>query len=184
MSTTNPFPAIGESWSTPVGMDHCPVCACRGGLFLSDEPNTCLCGAEYEGLSRTTLTTVPEAGDKDVIIRAPREDLQHKVFDVMDTKRGEPYPRRSLAYWTVNGTPRQTGPGRHVLFTEDGETVDYIAPICYVEDGKLWFDFLSPTKLKAPREPPTRGFAYCDFGSTRWHDWDSFVATDEVNGDD
>lgn len=161
------FPAEGTTWQTPFGLDECPVCG-TPGIFVSEEPGKCLCGAEFGGLSTTKLLTVPERGEQDVIIRASEEDVHHKVFDYMDVERGEPYPRRSLAYWRVSGTPRRTGPGRAIMFSTDGETVDYFAPICTVEEGRIWFAFLQPVSFEAPKEPPTRGFTYVDWGEFPW----------------
>lgn len=163
----NPLPEEGTIKQTPVGLDACPVCATKG-LFVSEEPSKCLCGAELAGLSTTEIVTVPERGEKDVIIQAPEKDLRHKVFDYMDLADNDIYPRQSLAYWRVNGTPQQTGPGRTIMFSTDGERVHFEAPICTVEEGKIWFDFLSPVHRELPTEPPTRGFKYFEWGDYRW----------------
>jgi len=103
-----------------------------------------------------------------VIIRASEADLRHKVFDYMDLANNDIEPRRSLAYWRVNGTPQRTGPGRTIMFSTDGETVDFDAPICTTEEGKIWFDFLRPTSYEVPVEPPTRGFRYFEWRDYRW----------------
>ncbi|SDL09666.1 hypothetical protein [Natronorubrum texcoconense] len=163
----NPLPAEGTTLQTPVGFDDCPVCG-TAGIFLTDEPGTCMCGAEFGGLSTTEIVTVPDRGEQDVLIRASEDDLRHKVFDYCDGTDLGDNPRRSLAYWRVNGTPRQTGPGRAVLFSTTSETVDYYAPICTAEEDKLWFAFLYPTRFEVPAEPPTRGFKYVDWGDWPW----------------
>lgn len=163
----NPIPPEGKTWSTPVGLDKCPACATRG-IFVTDEPGTCMCGAELGGLSTTELVSAPDRGEQDVIIQASEDDLRHKVFDYCDGTDLGDNPRRSLAYWRVNGTPQRTGPGRTIMFSTDGETVDYHAPICTVEDGKIWFAFLHPTKYEAPVDPPTRGFKYFEWRDYRW----------------
>jgi len=87
-------------------------------------------------VSTTELVSAPERGEQDVIIRASEADLRHKVFDYMDLANNDIEPRRSLAYWRVNGTPQRTGPGRTIMFSTDGETVDFDAPICTTEEGK------------------------------------------------
>lgn len=161
MKTELPFPEVGEEWMTPYGFDECPVCV-TPGLFVSEKPNECMCGAKFGGLSRTELLEVPDRGEQNVIIRAAKDDLEHKVFHIQDCEPGEPYPRQSLAYWRVSGTPQQTGPGRKIMFSEDGDRVDYHAPICTVEEGKIWFAFLSPVDYEVPKEPPTRGFTYVE----------------------
>jgi len=107
-------------------------------------------------------------GEQDVIIRASEADLRHKVFDYMDLANNDIEPRRSLAYWRVNRTPQRTGPGRTIMFSTDGETVDFDAPICTTEEGKIWFDFLRPTSYEVPVEPPTRGFRYFEWRDYRW----------------
>lgn len=163
----NPLPEEGKTLKTPYGLDDCPVCG-TPGIFVSDEPGTCLCGAELGGLSTTEIVTVPDRGQQDVIIRASEDDLRHKVFDYCDGTDLGDNPRRSLAYWSVQGTPQRTGPGRTIMFSTDGETVDYYAPICTVEEGRIWFHFLYPTRFEVPTEPPTRGFKYFDWGDWPW----------------
>jgi protocatechuate 3,4-dioxygenase beta subunit len=54
------------------------------------------------------------------------------------------------------------------MFSTDGETVDYYGRICTVEEGRIWFQFLYPTRFEAPTEPPTRGFKYFDWGDWPW----------------
>lgn len=163
----SPLPDEGTIKQTPYGLDSCPVCR-TAGIFVSDQPSTCLCGAELSGLSTTEIVTVPDRGERDVIIRAPERDLRHKVFDYMDLANNDIHPRQSLAYWRVNGTPQRTGPGRVIMFSTGGETVDFFAPICTAEEGRIWFDFLSPTNFEVPAEPPTRGFKYVDWGDWPW----------------
>lgn len=163
----NPIPPEGTTWQTPVGLDECPACRTSGDI-VCDEPGECLCGAKLGGLSTTELVSAPERGEQDVIIHASEADLRHKVFDYMDLANNEIDPRRSLAYWRVNGTPQRTGPGRTIMFSTDGETVDFDAPICTSEEGKIWFDFLRPTSYEVPVEPPTRGFRYFEWRDFRW----------------
>ncbi len=163
----NPLPKEGTTLHTPSGLDRCPVCA-TPGIFLSDEPGACLCGAAFGGLSTTEIVTVPKRGEMDVLIQASESDLRHKVFDYCDGTDLGDNPRQSLAYWRVNGTPQRTGPGRAVLFSTTGEMVDYYAPICTVEDGRIWFSFLSPVQFEVPTDPPTRGFKYVDWGDWPW----------------
>lgn len=161
------FPEVGTTWMTPFGLDECPVCA-TPGIFVSEEPGQCMCGAELSGLSTTELLSAPKRGEQDVIIHASEDALRHKVFDYTDGTDLGDNPRQSLAYWSVSGTPQRTGPGRAILFSTDGETVDYYAPICTVEEGKIWFAFLHPTRFDVPTEPPTRGFKYLDWGEFPW----------------
>lgn len=165
----SPIPEVGTTWATPKGMDSCKVCACQGGLWLADG-QACKCGAEYSGLSRTELVEAPERGEQDVLIRASRDDYEHKFFDDMEMDDDLPDPRRSLCYWSVHGEPQRTGPGRVIMFSDDGERVDAYAPICYVEDGRIWFNplWLAPQDTAVPTEPPTRGFTYVDWGEFPW----------------
>lgn len=162
----NPLPEEGEEWLTPNGLDECPVCG-TAGIFVHDGPG-CMCGAQLGGLDRTTAGKIPERGEKDVIIRASDEDLRHKVFDYTDGRDLGGNPRRELAYWRVNGTPKKTGPGRTIMFSTDGEMVDYHAPICTVEEGRILFSYLYPTKYEAPVTPPTRGFKYFEWRDYPW----------------
>lgn len=163
----NPLPEEGEEWQTPYGLDECPICG-TAGIFVHDGPG-CSCGAQLGGLSRTTAAKIPERGEKDVIIRASDDDLRHKVFDYTDGRDLGGNPRRELAYWRVNGTPQKTGPGRTIMFSTDGETVDYYAPICTVEEGRILFDYLTIAPgYEVPVEPPTRGFRYFEWRDYPW----------------
>ena len=163
----NPLPEPGKTWQTPYGLDECPVCRTTG-LFVCDKPSECLCGAILSGLSTTEIVEVPERGEKDVLISTTEEDIRHKVFDYTDGKDLGGDPRRELAYWRVNGTPQHTGPGRMILFTTGNKKVDYAAPICTVENGRIWFDFLSPVNMELPEDAPTRGFTYTETEDFLW----------------
>lgn len=159
----NPLPDEDDELSG--GGHKCPVCATNGTL-VRDAPG-CECGARF-GSDRS----FPERGEKDVIIRASDEDLRHKVFDYTDgTELGE-NPRQDLVYWRVSGTPQKTGPGRTIMFSTDGKTVDYYAPICTVEEGRILFDYLTIAPIApafdVPVEPPTRGFKYFEWGDYPW----------------
>lgn len=161
------FPDEGTTWMMPRGMDRCPVCR-TPGLFVSEEPNKCMCGAEFSGLSHTELVSVPERGEKDVLIQADEEDIRHKVFDFTDGRDLGGNPRRELAYWRVSGEPQKTGPGRMIMFSEDGIIVDYAGPICTTEEGRIYFKYLSPVSYHAPEEAPNQGYKYVDLGRFPW----------------
>lgn len=88
---------------------------------------------------------------RDVLIYADREDVEHKLA-------GE-VPDDEVCYWTVNGTPQRTEPGREVLFT-DGDVVHARADIIDVESGRLWFQPLREVRDELPATPTTRGFKY------------------------
>lgn len=92
----------------------------------------------------------------DVLVRADREDVSHKIRENMDD------PWETLCYWTVSGKPRRTGPGSMMLFS-DGEDVWGTATITEIEDGKIWFKPIRLAKglvYDVPVDPPTRGFRY------------------------
>ncbi|NLV14348.1 hypothetical protein [Haloarcula argentinensis] len=97
-----------------------------------------------------------DAQHADVLVQTGPEDVAHKRRENMDN------PDEMQCYWTVSGTPRKTGRGGAMLFS-DGESVWGTATITEVEDGKIWFrpirtaDGLS---FDLPIDPPTRGFAY------------------------
>lgn len=93
---------------------------------------------------------------KDVLIYAPREQTEHKfVENVPD--------HHDYAFWTVSGTPRQTGPGAAVLFT-DGERVYARGAVLECADGELRFEPLERCDEPVPAEPVTRGFKYVGTG--------------------
>lgn len=163
----NPIPSEGTTFKTPNGIDQCPACG-TAGLFVEKDPNKCLCGAVLTGLSETTITSTPDRGERDVIIRSDDKTLRHKVFDYCDGTDIGNNPRRSLVYWRVNGTPRRTGPGRSILFSTDGTTINYYGKICTVSEGKIWFEYLHPTKFDTPTQVPNRGFKYFDWGKWPW----------------
>jgi hypothetical protein len=92
---------------------------------------------------------------RDVLIRAGANEIAHKWSTNV--------PADHDCYWTVNGTPRQTEPGQYVWFVSPTLARIYAySEIVALEDGKLWFRPLKEVDLEAPKEPPTRGFTYCD----------------------
>ncbi|QCC57210.1 hypothetical protein [Natrinema thermotolerans] len=91
---------------------------------------------------------------KDVLIYAAREDVRHKFADAVPD-------HHDYAYWTVSGTPRQTGPGANVYFT-DGDRVYARGTVRECVDGELRFDPLERCDEALPAEPVTRGFKYVE----------------------
>lgn len=89
----------------------------------------------------------------DVLIYADRDDVRHKHRENVESGHE--------CYWTVSGTPRQTGPGAAILFS-DGETVHARAEIVAVEQGRIWFEPVAWVDEELPAEPVTRGFKYVD----------------------
>jgi hypothetical protein len=90
---------------------------------------------------------------RDVHIHADRETLAHKLEKNL--------PDDEVAYWTVNGKPRQTGAGAKIYFS----TADHVVArgeIIDVEEGRIWFDDLTePDQETVPGiQPPRRGFKY------------------------
>jgi hypothetical protein len=90
---------------------------------------------------------------RDVLIHAAREDILHKHEHRLDADE--------VAFWTVNGTPRHTGPGATIAFA-DGDVLIATGEIVDVTDGRIWFDELTAAAGAPPEEPPTRGFTYTD----------------------
>jgi len=90
---------------------------------------------------------------RDVLIHADEERIAHK-------RRGN-VPAGEQPFWSVNGTPRQTKPGRRIWFEADGELIA-TAPITTVEEGRIWFEPLVDADGEPPTEPPSRGFTYVD----------------------
>ncbi|CCQ32218.1 hypothetical protein HLRTI_001336 [Halorhabdus tiamatea SARL4B] len=93
------------------------------------------------------------AGIQDVLIRTTREDIEHKARENITN------PDTTECYWTVNGTPRQTGRGASILFS-DGDRVIARSRIRRVEDGRIWFDPVEFVDAPQTKTPPTRGFTY------------------------
>lgn len=93
---------------------------------------------------------------KDVLIYADREDVRHKFAENIPDYH-------DYAFWTVSGTPRQTGPGASVLFT-DGERVYARGDVLECAAGELRFEPLEACDETVPCEPVTRGFTYVETG--------------------
>jgi len=91
---------------------------------------------------------------KDVLIYAAREDVHHKLSSAVP-------PDTAYCYWTVSGTPRQTGPGASVLSRAGG---GFYAggPIIEGAAGEVRFEPLERVDEELPTEPVTRGFKYVD----------------------
>jgi len=92
----------------------------------------------------------------DVLVQADRDDVRHKIREEMDD------PHETICRWTVSGTPRKTGRGGTMLFS-DGSEVWGTATITEVEGGKIWFKPIRKAtglRFNLPIEPPTQGFAY------------------------
>lgn len=89
---------------------------------------------------------------KDVLIYASPADVGHKL-------ESEVPDHHDYCYWTVTGTPRQTGPGASVLFT-DGDRVHARGDVLECVDGELRFTPLERVDEPLPCEPTTRGFTY------------------------
>ena len=95
-----------------------------------------------------------ESGE-DVLIRASATKIAHKWATNV--------PAGHECYWTVNGTPRRTEPGRQIWFACPHTEMIYAgATITKVEDGRIWFTPLRETDVEPPTEPPTRGFTYIE----------------------
>lgn len=89
----------------------------------------------------------------DVLIQTDTDELEHKLEGNV--------PDDEVCYWTVSGKPQRTTAGRDVLFT-DGDRVIGRAEIVDVEDGRLWFEPVTPVDEELPTAPTTRGFKYVD----------------------
>lgn len=90
--------------------------------------------------------------ERDVLIYVPSiEDIRHKFESNLNDDE--------IAYWAVHGTPRQTGEGAAVLFS-DGERVVATGDIVGVSENRLWMDHLERDDRPNPAEPTTRGFKY------------------------
>ena len=92
---------------------------------------------------------------KDVLIYASREQIEHKLADSVPD-------HHDYCYWTVSGTPRQTGPGASVLFT-DGDRVHARGEVTAIVVGEIRFSPLERCDMEVPAEPVTRGFKYVDY---------------------
>lgn len=93
---------------------------------------------------------------KDVLIYADPADVEHKMSDSVPD-------HHDYCYWSVSGTPRQTGPGAAVLFT-DGKRVYGRGTVRECVDGELRFEPLERVDEALPAEPVTRGFKYVEPG--------------------
>jgi hypothetical protein len=91
---------------------------------------------------------------KDVLIYADPDDVRHKFAENVPD-------HHDYAFWTVSGTPRQTGPGASVLFTDD-ERVYARGTVRECVEGELRFDPLERVDEALPAEPVTRGFRYVE----------------------
>lgn len=91
---------------------------------------------------------------KDVLIYADPDDVEHKLAANVPA-------HHDYAYWTVNGTPRQTKPGRSVLFT-DGDRVFARGEVLELVVGELRFTSLERVDEPLPADPVTRGYKYVD----------------------
>jgi len=89
----------------------------------------------------------------DVLIQTSHDALEHKMA-------GE-VPVGHLPFWRVTGTPRQTEPGRAILFS-DGQRVIARGVIAKLEEGRIWFSPLEGVDEDLPDDAPTRGFTYVD----------------------
>ena len=89
---------------------------------------------------------------RDVLIYVPDfEDVRHKLACNLEDDE--------IAYWVVHGTPRQTGEGASVLFS-DGERVVATGDVIGTSENRLWIDGLERDERPNPAEPTTRGFKY------------------------
>lgn len=121
---------------------------------------------------------------QDVLIQASPQDLAHKWADKV--------PDGNVCYWTVNGTPRRTEPGRRVYFASTSiEDIYAWAEIVELEDGKIWFEPVQETHLPCLDDAPTRGFRYIDpllprLQETDWGEKPTgeIVVNDQVGGQD
>lgn len=83
------------------------------------------------------------AGIQDVLIHTTREGIEHKARENLTD------PDTTACYWTVNGTPRQTGRGAAIHFS-NGDRLIGRATILRVEDGRIWF---TPVELVDEPQP-------------------------------
>ena len=96
--------------------------------------------------------TRADGGLRDVLIYVPDfEAIRHKLASNLEADE--------IAYWPVHGTPRQTGEGATVLFS-DGDRVVAIGDVVGTSENRLWIDSLERDDRPNPAEPVTRGFKY------------------------
>ncbi|PCR88613.1 hypothetical protein [Natrinema ejinorense] len=92
---------------------------------------------------------------KDVLIYSSRDDVEHKLAENVPD-------HHDYAFWTVSGTPRQTGPGASVLFT-DGDRVYARGRIIECAEGELRFEPLEHVNEPLPCESVAyQGFKYVE----------------------
>ena len=102
-------------------------------------------------------STPPEGSEIDLYA------VTRPYSDPLWTRWATNVPAGHHCFCTVNGMPRQTDPGQYVWFVEPTlETIYAYGKITDLEDRKLCFEPLKETQLDAPKEPPTRGFTYCE----------------------
>ncbi|WP_337653265.1 hypothetical protein [Halomontanus rarus] len=89
---------------------------------------------------------------KDVLIYADERTVEHKLAENIPDGHDQ-------CFWTVSGTPRQTGPGASILFS-DGDRVHARGEVVEVTRGRIWFSPLETCDDDLPCEPVTRGFKY------------------------
>ncbi|SIS14523.1 hypothetical protein SAMN05421752_11422 [Natronorubrum thiooxidans] len=93
-----------------------------------------------------------DGGLRDVLIYVPDfESVRHKLASNLEDDE--------IAYWSVHGTPRQTGAGATVLFS-DGNRVVATGDVVGTSENRLWIDSLERDNRANPAEPVTRGFKY------------------------
>lgn len=96
---------------------------------------------------------------KDILISATPETVAHKL-------EGEIPDQHDYCFWEVTGTPRQTEPGRSILFADAGR-VHARGAILELVDGEIRFLPLERADEDPPADPPPRGFKYVESTANR-----------------
>lgn len=94
----------------------------------------------------------------DILIRAKKERVEHKLEKNLLKEYGEQIPEELYCYWTgIN--PLNTKAGDKVMFT-DGTMVYATGIIIGVGADGLEFSPLLEVSYPQPKKAPTRGFTY------------------------
>lgn len=101
----------------------------------------------------------------DILIRAKRETVEHKMREVIDKHNsqlelGEDDPdwESDFCYWTLSRLPKKKNI-KKVLFT-DGKIVFAEGKFLMISSDAVEFDALERVNYPQPKQAPTRGFTY------------------------